>query len=66
MAEREFELTILPTGKVELHVAGVKGKGCLEAMQIFEKLLGRTEERQLTHEYYEPDEHVRFRLEQRQ
>jgi hypothetical protein len=65
MIEREFEITIHPTGQVEVHVVGVKGKGCLEVIQFFEKIIGRVEDRQLTHEYYEPDENVRFRLEQR-
>lgn len=66
MAEREFQITIDPAGKVEVHVAGFKGKSCLEALKWLEKAIGPSQERRLTHEFYEPDETVRFRLEQRQ
>ena len=40
MPQREFEITIAPDGSVEVHVKGYKGKSCLEAMKIFEKVVG--------------------------
>ena len=66
MAQRELEIVIGADGNVQVHVQGYKGKSCLEAARFLEELIGRTESRQLTSEYYEPDEEVRFRLEQRQ
>jgi Protein of unknown function (DUF2997) len=65
MPQREFEITIAPDGSVELHVKGYKGKSCLEAMKIFEQVVGEMKSRRETSEFYEPDEQVRFNIEQR-
>ena len=41
MAEiQELEFYILPDGKVEVQVSGVKGKRCLDVTEAFEKILG--------------------------
>ena len=65
MPQREFEITIAPDGSVEVHVKGYKGKSCLEAMKIFEQVVGEIKSRRETSEFYEPDEQVRFNIEQR-
>ncbi len=65
MPEREYDITIEPNGEVHLHVRGYKGKGCLEAVRMFEKMVGELKSQQATSEFYEPDEVVRFNLEQR-
>jgi hypothetical protein len=62
---REFDITIGPDGSVELHVKGYKGKSCLEAMKMFEEIVGKVSSRRETSEFYEPDEQVRFVMEQR-
>jgi hypothetical protein len=66
MAQREFDITIGPGGEVELHIKGYKGKACLEAAKLFEQIVGELQSRQETSEFYEPDEDVRHRLDQRQ
>ena len=66
MPEREFHITISPDGSVELHVKGYKGKSCLEAMKQFEKLVGELKEQRETSEFYEPEEQVQYRIENRQ
>jgi len=65
MPQREFEITIAPDGSVEVHVKGYKGKSCLEAMKIFEQVVGEMKSRLETSEFYEPDEHVQFNIEQK-
>ena len=40
MQQREFEITIGPDGAVEVHVKGYKGKRCLEAVKMFERIVG--------------------------
>jgi hypothetical protein len=65
MPQREFDITIAPDGSVELHVKGYKGRSCLEAMKIFEKVVGGMKSQRETGEFYEPDEVVRFNIEQR-
>lgn len=64
MQQREFDITIEPDGQVRLHVRGYKGKSCLEAVKLFERVVGQLKSQQLTSEYYEPDERVRFHIEQ--
>jgi len=65
MPQREFDITIGKDGSVELHVKGFKGKGCLEAMKIFEQIVGEMKSQRETSEFYEPDEVVQFNQEQR-
>jgi hypothetical protein len=65
MPQREFEITIGRTGEVELHVKGFKGRGCLAAAKIFEKIVGEMKSQQQTSEFYEPEEQVQYRIDQR-
>jgi hypothetical protein len=65
MPQREFDITIGADGNVELHVKGFKGKGCLEAMKMFEKIVGELKSQRETSEFYEPDEQVRYNIDQR-
>lgn len=62
MPQREFEITIAPDGTVEVQVQGYKGKGCLEAMKIFQEIVGEMKSQTLTHEYYAPEEDVRINV----
>ena len=65
MPQREIDITIGPDGSVELHVQGYKGKGCLEAMKLFEQIVGELKSQRETSEFYEPEEQVQYRVEQR-
>jgi hypothetical protein len=65
MPQREFEITIEPDGTVQLHVQGYKGKSCLEVVKAFEKIVGEIKSQQNTSEFYEPDEVVQYRIDQR-
>lgn len=65
MPQREFDITIGPDGNVELHVKGFKGKSCLEAMKLFEQIVGEVKAQRETSEFYEPEEQVRYTIDQR-
>jgi hypothetical protein len=65
MTQREFEITIGPDGTVELHLKGYKGKSCLEALKMFEQVVGELKSRRETSEFYEPDEQVQYHIDQR-
>ncbi len=66
MPPREFDITIAPNGEVKLHIQGYKGKSCLEVVKLFEQIVGEVKSQQPTSELYEPEEQVRFRIDQRQ
>ncbi|MEW6502992.1 MAG: DUF2997 domain-containing protein [Chloroflexota bacterium] len=54
MEIQEIELTILPDGKVEISVRGVKGNACLEITRAIEEALGnQILERKMTAESQE-------------
>lgn len=65
MKQREFEITISPTGEVEIQADGFKGKGCLEAIKKFEEMVGQTKDVRHTAGYYEPEEDVHQHAERR-
>jgi hypothetical protein len=65
MAQREFDITIGADGSVEVHVKGYKGKSCSEAVKLFEQIVGEIRSEQKTSEFYEPEEQVQFRIDQR-
>jgi hypothetical protein len=65
MRQREFEITISKDGSVEVHVKGYKGKRCLDAVKMFEQVVGKQKSQRLTSEYYDPEEEVQYRVEQR-
>ena len=47
----ELEIEIDATGAVRVVTHGVKGKRCLEYVEIFEAILGQVESKQLTPEF---------------
>lgn len=65
MPQREFEITIGKNGSVELHVKGYKGRACLNAVKMFEQIVGEMKSQQETSEFYEPEEQVQYRIDQR-
>lgn len=65
MPQREFDITIGKDGSVQLHVKGYKGRSCFEAVKLFERIVGEMKSRRETSEFYEPDEQVRYNIDQR-
>lgn len=47
----ELEIEIGPTGEVRVLTHGVKGKRCLEYLEIFQEILGQAQSKELTPEY---------------
>ncbi|RRJ94279.1 DUF2997 domain-containing protein [Opitutaceae bacterium TAV4] len=64
MPHREIDITIAPDGQVQVHVQGYKGARCLDALALIQQLVGEEKQRQLTSEYYEPDDDVNLNIEQ--
>lgn len=65
MADREFEITIAKNGEVELHAKGFKGRACLDAVKMFEQIVGEIKSQAQTSEFYEPEEQVQYWIDQR-
>jgi hypothetical protein len=54
MTHEEIEITILPDGRIEYTIKGVKGTACESLSAVLEQL-GKVEEEGRTGEYYEQD-----------
>ena len=65
MAQRELDISISQDGTVEVHVKGFKGKSCAEAVKLLQQVVGELKSEQKTSEFYEPEETVKFHLDQR-
>jgi hypothetical protein len=65
MAQREFNITIGADGSVQVDVKGYKGRSCSEAVKLFQQIVGEIQSEQKTSEFYEPEELVQFRIDQR-
>ena len=65
MPEREFDITIAKSGEVELHVKGIKGLACLDVVKVFEEIVGEMKSQRQTDEFYQPEEQVQYRIDQR-
>ncbi len=52
---RELEITISPTGEVQVQVKCVPGQACIEETKFLENALGNNiKDRQLTSDFYQP------------
>lgn len=59
MQKQEIEIKILPDGRIEYTIKGVKGSACDSISALLEQL-GKIEEKSNTGEYYEDgsDSHI--------
>ena len=60
MESHELEIEIGKDGRVRVKTAGAKGKSCLEYIRLVEQIVGPSQSRELTAEFYEPDSQVRI------
>ena len=57
MNSQEIEIAILPDGRIEYTIKGVKGSACEDISALLEQL-GKVEQDERTGEYYEDDSRV--------
>lgn len=51
----EIEVIVDAQGNIRVETVGIKGKHCLDVMEVFQEIFGPVDEHELTSEYYEPD-----------
>ncbi|MFO7635188.1 MAG: DUF2997 domain-containing protein [Caldilinea sp.] len=57
MQSQELDISILPDGRVEYTIKGVKGAACESISALLEQM-GRVEQEERTGEYFEDDTRV--------
>jgi len=56
---KKMKITLSPTGEIQMETIGVKGKKCLDYIEILKKLVNvKIDDTKLTHEYYETENTV--------
>ena len=65
MEPHEFDISIQPDGKVQVHIKGVKGQACEEYVKLFQQILSAEGQVEHTSEYYEPPTNVAIHIEQK-
>lgn len=54
MAKKQMKIKLLPNGEIQMETVGVKGKKCLDYVEMLKFLAdARVEKQELTKEYYE-------------
>lgn len=54
---KKLEIKLLPNGEIQMETHGIKGKKCLDYIEILKKLVNvKILDTQLSQEYYEVDE----------
>jgi hypothetical protein len=61
MNREEIEIAVLPDGRVEYTIKGVKGAACDSLSALLEHL-GRVEQEERTGEYYEQEPETQLRI----
>ena len=59
MSEKKLKIKLLPNGEIQMETQGVKGKKCLDYIDVLKKLVDvKITETQLSQEYYETESEV--------
>ena len=61
MAKKQLKIKLLPNGEIQMQTVGVKGKKCLDYVELLKLLADvKIEKQELTSEYYETEEEVMY------
>lgn len=56
MAKKQLKIKLLPNGEIQMQTVGVKGKKCLDYVEMLKILAdAKIEKQELTNEYYEEE-----------
>lgn len=59
MSGKKLKIKLLPNGEIQMETQGVKGKKCLDYIEILKKLVdAKITDTQLSQEYYETESEV--------
>ena len=56
MAKKQLKIKLLPSGEIQMQTEGIKGKKCLDYVELLKLLAdARIEKQELTDEYYKQE-----------
>ena len=60
MSGKKLKIKLLPNGEIQMETQGVKGKKCLDYIEVLKKLVNvNITDTQLSQEYYETETEIR-------
>ena len=60
MGDKKLKIKLLPNGEIVMQTQGVKGKKCLDYIEVLKKLVNvNITDTQLSQEYYETETEIR-------
>ena len=59
MSDKKLKIKLLPNGEIRMETLGIKGKKCLDYIDVLKKLVNvRITDTQLSQEYYETETEI--------
>lgn len=59
MSDKKLKIKLLPNGEIQMETQGIKGKKCLDYIEVLKKLVNvKITDTQLSQEYYETETEV--------
>ena len=59
MSDKKLKIKLLPNGEIQMETHGIKGKKCLDYIEVLKKLVNvKITDTQLSQEYYEVETEV--------
>ena len=59
MSNKKLKIKLLPNGEIQMETHGIKGKKCLDYIDVLKKLVDvKIEKTQITQEYYETETEI--------
>ena len=59
MAKKQLKIKLLPNGEIQMETIGIKGKKCLDYIEVLKKLVdAKITDTQLSQEYYETESEI--------
>ena len=59
MSDKKLKIKLLPNGEIQMETHGVKGKKCLDYIEVLKKLVDvKITDTQLSQEYYETETEI--------
>ena len=56
MSDKKLKIKLLPNGEIQMETQGIKGKKCLDYIEVLKKLVDvKITDTQLSQEYYETE-----------
>ena len=57
MAKKQLKIKLLPSGEIQMETIGIKGKKCLDYVELMKEIADiKIEKQEFTKEYYEEEE----------